>query len=673
MSKRQSVRLCLERLEERELPSAYFVSPTGSDGGSGASGSPWLTLLHAANVVHAGDTVTVRAGTYAGFELDTSGTSSARIVFQADSGVTINAGIPVRGDGINLEGASFVTINGFNVVGVPHAGIRSVTNTDVIISNNVCDQNNEWGIFSGFSDNLTIENNVASRTVVQHGIYVSNTCVNPIVRDNTVWGNNDCGIHMNGDISQGGIGIITGALVEGNIIYNNGAGGGSGINCDGVQNSIIRNNLLYNNHASGISLYQIDAGDASTNDIIANNTILLASDGRWDINIQNASTGAKLVNNILYDSNSNHGVIDISSDSLPSFSSDFNSVMNRFTTDDGTTVLTLAQWQAQTSQDKHSIIATPAQLFENVTANNYHLIAGSPAIDKGTSTNAPATDLDGNPRPSGSGYDIGAYEFQFASGPTNWAVADFAGLGVFRYTDATGWKKLNTGDANSVAVDATGTVVASMPYYGTWLYKDSTGWVQLTPSVATQVAISNGVVAANFPWYGVQRFVVGSTAWQRLNTGYANSVSIDSAGTIVASMPGYGVWRFKDATGWVQLCSSVATQVSIGNGVIAGSFTGYGVQRYTDATGWQPLGTADATSVAVDANGTIVAEMPNYGVWEYTTGTGWTHLAGDAASVTVGGSGIVWAEFTLYGVNRYLNGSGWSQLYSADAYLLGTA
>ena len=52
--------------------------------------------------------------------------------------------------------------------------------------------------------------------------------------------------------------IISFALVERNIIYENGVGGGSGINCDGVSDSIFRNNLLYNNHASGISLYGID-------------------------------------------------------------------------------------------------------------------------------------------------------------------------------------------------------------------------------------------------------------------------------------------------------------------------------------------------------------------------------------------------------------------------------
>ncbi len=47
---------------------------------------------------------------------------------------------------------------------------------------------------------------------------------------------------------------------------------------------------------------------------------------------------------------------------------------------------------------------------------NLHLKSGSPCIDTGTATGAPSDDLDGNPRPSDLGYDMGAYEFQDADG-----------------------------------------------------------------------------------------------------------------------------------------------------------------------------------------------------------------------------------------------------------------
>ncbi len=48
--------------------------------------------------------------------------------------------------------------------------------------------------------------------------------------------------------------------------------------------------------------------------------------------------------------------------------------------------------------------------FVNAATGNLHLLAGSPAIDTGTSTGAPAVDLDGVRRPQGAGFDMGAYE-----------------------------------------------------------------------------------------------------------------------------------------------------------------------------------------------------------------------------------------------------------------------
>ena len=409
--------LRLETLETRNLLATFYVANGGSDGNSGDSATPWQTLQHAADAVHAGDTVIVRAGNYAGFYLETDGTASSRIVFHAESGVTITTRNPVTADGINLEGSDYVTVEGFNVVGMPRTGIRSVTNEGVIIRNNNCDHNQKWGILTGFSYDILIEGNVTSRSIDEHGIYVGNSGDRPTIRNNISWGNRANGIHMNGDASLGGDGIISGALVEGNIIYGNGVGGGSGINCDGVQNSIIRNNLIYDQHSSGISLYRIDGGGGSSGNTVVNNTVLVAADGRWALNIQSGSTGNTVRNNILLNAHSFRGSLDISADSLAGFTSDYNVVMNRFTADGGDSVQTLAQWQAARGQEAHSLVATPAQLFVNPAAFDFHLLATSVAVDAGTSQFAPALDIEGDARPAGNGVDIGADEVSGGSQP----------------------------------------------------------------------------------------------------------------------------------------------------------------------------------------------------------------------------------------------------------------
>ncbi|MBX6312959.1 MAG: right-handed parallel beta-helix repeat-containing protein [Isosphaeraceae bacterium] len=409
-------RLRFEPLEPRLPLSTFYVDPNGDDAALGTEDAPWQTLQRAADAVAPGDTVVVRAGEYAGFNLTTSGTPDQPITFQADPGVVIDGPNSWNGlDGINLEGASYAVIDGFTVIGMPRAGIRSVLNQGVTIRNNITDENGVWGIFTGWSEDVTIEHNVASRSVTEHGIYVSNSADNPVIRSNIVWGNYASGIQINADASavwdgQDNDGIITGALVEGNIIYDNGWGGGAALNNDGVQDSVFRNNLLYGNHASGIVLYAADGADGSKNNLVVNNTIVNADDGRWAVYIQSGSTGNTLLNNVLYSGHWYRGSIDIGPDSLPGFTSDYNVVMDRFTLDDGDSRLSLADWQAATGQDEHSIMATPDELFVDPWSGDYHLAAASPAIDAGTSFDAPDVDLEGRPRADGAGWDIGAYE-----------------------------------------------------------------------------------------------------------------------------------------------------------------------------------------------------------------------------------------------------------------------
>jgi PKD repeat protein len=224
-----------------------------------------------------------------------------------------------------------------------------------------------------------------------------------------------CGIHMNGDASMGGDGVISQAVVERNVIYENGAvRGGSGINGDGVSDSVIRNNLLYNNHASGLSLYAIDAAEGSSRNLIYNNTLVVPSDGRWAVNIpaadggQASPTGNSIVNNVLYNNHSWHGVITVYGPTALA-GSDYNVVMDRFGYPDDSTVIDLAAWQAL-GFDAHSLLATPDQLFVDAAGNDYHLKSGSPAIGTGTTLAQVTNDLDGAARPVAGPFDIGCYQ-----------------------------------------------------------------------------------------------------------------------------------------------------------------------------------------------------------------------------------------------------------------------
>src|SRR5262245_54419979 len=398
------------------VPTAHaadlWVKNGGNDAANGLSpATAWATLGHAADVVNPGDTVHVLDGSYQGFYFDRSGAAGNPITFKAEgAAVRITADNGTTPDGINVENAAYVVIDGFVVDNRTRAGIRTALSQFVTVRNCHTGNNGRWGIFSGFADDFTIEDNETHHSIAEHGIYVSNSGDRPIIRRNHVHDNHANGIHMNGDLSQGGDGTISNALVERNVIHGNGAGGGSGINMDGITNSVVQNNLLYDNHASGVSLYRIDGATGSTGNRVVNNTIVNAADGRWCVNINGGSSGNTVANNVVYNFHSFRGAITIDSASRPGFTSDRNVVLSRFSIDGGDTVIDLAAWQAL-GYDLHSVVSTPAALFV-VPGTDFHLLTSAPAVDLGTVAGAPPVDLEGNPRPVGGGVDAGAYELQ---------------------------------------------------------------------------------------------------------------------------------------------------------------------------------------------------------------------------------------------------------------------
>jgi hypothetical protein len=180
------------------------------------------------------------------------------------------------------------------------------------------------------------------------------------------------------------------------------------------------------------------------------------------MNIQDGSTGNTLRNNILLNENPSHGAIDISSDSLSGLTSDYNAVVSKFTTDGGNSVQSLAQWQAATNQDAHSVASTAAALFQSPTADDRRLLPNAPAVNGGTSLNAPTTDLDGKPRPIGAAVDIGAYELSASTIP-----GDYNDNGIIDAADYILWRH-TLGSTASLAADGNDTHIVDPGDFIAW-------------------------------------------------------------------------------------------------------------------------------------------------------------------------------------------------------------
>jgi hypothetical protein len=344
----------------------YYVSTTGSDSAAGTKAAPFKTLARAAQVAtKPSTTVWVAPGTYAGgIKTTASGTSSARIYWVSTTKWGAKIVPPSSSSNNNAwdNRGNYVSIIGFDVDGTNSGSGTKWTH----------------GIYTGGSYGMIADNHI-------HNIAKSVTC--------TSTGGSAIGVDSYYH------GVMTD--VVSNVVNDIGPAG-----CTYVQgiyfstSGTIKNNLVYRVGAVAIHLWH----DA-TNVIITNNTATASNFGMviggGDFYYTTAGANNVFVaNNIVYDNK--YGI------SEQGVTGKQNVYKNNLIYKNTTYNTSLRNGLVATA----TVSSDP--LFKGysrtATTPDFHLTTSSPVVGRGIATNAYPTDLDGKPRNSTTGYDIGAYQ-----------------------------------------------------------------------------------------------------------------------------------------------------------------------------------------------------------------------------------------------------------------------
>ena len=414
----------------------YYVDqnhPLANDSNPGTEDLPWKTISKAANTLQAGDTVYVKKGVYKERVIPkNSGRKDAYISYIAYPGHEViidgsNITLPEEWGGLfEIDGKSYIRIIGFKIRNAgPYdndAGILIYNSSHIIIENNSIYNTTSSGIGVWESSHIIISNNEVE-LACNDG---EQECITIATTDNFEVKYNH--VHHGGPGTLGGEGIdakdgsSNGKIFEnvvhdlnrlgiyvdawnkhtynievfGNIVYNCSAGFAVASERGGLlENVKVYNNVAYHNEWAGTEIGGWDYGykhPMRNITIINNNFCNNGNDEEWGVGIYHENPDAEnlIIRNNICSGNSG-SQIEIEGN-LKNFVLDHNLIYG---------------YSDYYGEDY--VVGEPK--FINASNGDFHLQAGSPAIDNGSSMDAPSYDFDGNWRPRGKEYDIGAFEF----------------------------------------------------------------------------------------------------------------------------------------------------------------------------------------------------------------------------------------------------------------------
>jgi parallel beta-helix repeat protein len=312
-------------------------------------------------------------------------------------------------------------------------GIYCLDNSHPVITNNTISGNNSrsggGGIRCEWYSSPTITNNTITGNSNELFFGGGGICCwrnsHPVIANNTIGGNS---AHHGGGISctWNSSPTITNNIIIGN--SSNPGGGGGGICC--YSSPTITSNIIADNSAtSGGGIICADSSAAITNNVIAGNSAIERGGG-IEVTRSSGLSAPTVTNNTIVDNSAGEGGgISCYWDSspvvvntilwnntpdqiyLPALDSQHpNTITVSYSDVQGGEAGIVTNYNGVVFWLDGNIDADP--MFVDADNGDYHLSSFSPCIIAGTNNGAPATDIEGNPRPDppDSMPDMGAYE-----------------------------------------------------------------------------------------------------------------------------------------------------------------------------------------------------------------------------------------------------------------------
>jgi parallel beta-helix repeat protein len=432
-------------LDVSAAANVYYVAPGGSDSDPGTISRPWRTIGKAVRTLAPGDVVYIKNGQYREHVVlgwKDAGAPGKTIAYRAYPGhqpVLDGTGVGGVARGLfELTGCDYIEISGLLIRNSPKAGIHVRGSEHVTVKNNRIERSKSSGIGIWRSSDVTVEGNVLEdcvtdpkageptmltfasvngfraayneiywtdkdRSTAEAGLVVKESSTGGWVVGNSLHDLPGTGIYVDG--WDGG---NHDHHISGNFIHNTNTGISMGSERGGtLYNVYIYNNIIHHMRYAGIRCNHVGYNGLRRDIYIHNNTIVGAYDhGGAGIVVETDNVSNIILTNNLINFGPDLWVGQIKAYKPSAITSTTNLVYGPKKAVNDPKLVEVT---------KGTITADPR--FVDAVHQNFRLRSDSPARDRGTRVDL-ARDYVGVPRPQGTGYDIGAYEYRIL-GPMN--------------------------------------------------------------------------------------------------------------------------------------------------------------------------------------------------------------------------------------------------------------
>ena len=400
----------------------YYVATTGSDINSCAvaqsPATPLQTIAAGIACLSSGDTLLVGDGNYAEtIEANTipNGTSSARTILKAiNQRKAVLRPSSIGANCFQMSGNNhFLTLDGFaclhtgenpsgsTALGTLHIGDNSGVNTfsDISLLN--------WEIGNVNADNYTPANgNFATTAAIGLSFATSNFLMDNLYIHDIGMNQTPPGCCNNAAYGYGIYWSASGATLTNSTFKNIAGFGIHGYTSatGGARLNVIKNNMFISTGA----IYMSQDSNQFINNVLSRVGQDIgqgAGGGQQDGILIGAFGHGSYSNNVIV----NNTIYQSKLSCINIGYADTATVRNNICYQNGSDGVNTSLAGSGNVID-HNLLGTNP-LFVNAGLGDFHLQSGSPAIDAGVTVSVASPDLAGTPRPQGSAYDLGAYEF----------------------------------------------------------------------------------------------------------------------------------------------------------------------------------------------------------------------------------------------------------------------